>query len=235
MRATFPVVMIAILTILPATGDAKDSAPPLLIPAENFDPSVLLAPPPTPGSRIGKWELEGLHRIEATRTPAEFARAKHDDETKDVSIFADAMGPGFDMTKLPATKALIDLVRAEEQAAAGRAKEHFRRSRPWIVDPSLRVCSSDDGPQSSYPSGHTTMGYAMAEILARLAPRKAPAILARAADYAENRLVCGMHFPTDIAAGEELGTVVAERLMQQPAFLQRMALAQAELANAGLN
>ena len=34
--------------------------------------------------------------------------------------------------------------------------------------------------------------------------------MARAADYAENRLVCGMHRRRDIQAGQVLGTVVAE-------------------------
>jgi hypothetical protein len=84
------------------------------------------------------------------------------------------MGPGFDLDRLPANRALFHTVREEEKVAADRAKDHFKRNRPWIADPTLHACATDDEPQSSHPSGHTTMGYAMASILARLMPSRAP-------------------------------------------------------------
>ena len=87
-----------------------------------------------------------------------------------------------------------------------------------IVDPSLASCSKEDAPQSSYPSGHATMGFSMGVVLASLIPEKAQLILRRATEYAENRLVCGMHFRRDIQAGQTLGTVIATELMQSPSF-----------------
>lgn len=224
----------AATAILATASYAKGSEPAPLIPVSAFDPALLLAPPPTPQSDAGAWELGTLHAIEATRSPAAFARAKHDDETKDATIFNQALGAGIDIRAMPDTWALMDLVRAEEKAVANEAKDHFRRTRPWIIDPSLHVCATDDGPQTSYPSGHTTMGYAMGEILARLAPGKAPAILARSAGYAQNRLVCGMHFSSDIAAGQVLATVIVERLMQNPAFLKAFGRAKTEMEKNGL-
>ena len=207
---------------------------PLLLNEDNFDPALLLPPPPADDSAAGKAELAELHRIDQTRDPADVARAKTDDAVKNATIFAEAVGPGFDLDKLPATAALFKTVRAEEKAAADRAKDHFLRKRPWIVDPSLHSCSTDDEPQSSYPSGHTTMGYSMASILARLIPAKAPAILARAASYAHSRLVCEVHFPGDVVAGQAYGMMVAERLMQIPAFRAQYDAAAAELAAAHL-
>ena len=66
-------------------------------------------------------------------------------------------------------------------------------------------------------------------VLASLMPDKAQAILERAREYAENRLVCGMHFRSDIMAGQDLGTIVAVRLMQDPRFASEMDAARAEL------
>ncbi|MDE2182594.1 MAG: phosphatase PAP2 family protein [Alphaproteobacteria bacterium] len=192
----------------------------------------LLPAPPADGSPAAKAEMDELHRIEATRTPDQFAKALADDRDEDITAFYGVMGRGFDLKQLPKTARLFADVKAEEKAAAKLAKNTFRRKRPWIVDPALKTCASDDAPLSSYPSGHSTMGYAMATVLAALAPEKAPAIMARARQFAENRLVCSMHFRSDIAAGQVLGTVVAVELMHKPAFMTEFEAARAELITA---
>ena len=231
MRRTL--LLAAATLALVAAKSAPNAAP--LLDATNFDPAELIPPAPQDDTVLGRAELAQLHIIDRTRTPAEVEHAKADGEVKNVTIFAAAMGPGFDLDRLPATKALFQLVRAEEKAAADRAKDHFRRNRPWITDPTLHPCSTDDEPQSSYPSGHTSMGYAMGAILARLAPSKAPAILARAADYAHSRLVCEVHFPGDVAAGQAYGMMIAERLMEQASFRTKFAAAAVELKSTGLS
>lgn len=227
---------ILLATVAALTLGAASPPPPapLLLNAANLDPALLLPPAPLPDSAVGHAELEQLHHMDASRTPAEVERARADDAVKDVTIFAAAMGPGFALDRLPETQALFHIVRAEEKAAADRAKTHFLRSRPWIVDATLHPCSTADEPQSSYPSGHATMGYAMAAILAQLAPDKAPAILARAADYANARLVCEVHFRSDVAAGQAYGMMIAERLMEQPEFRRHFDAAAAELKAAEL-
>lgn len=200
----------------------------------DLNPSLILPPPPAAGSPQAAAELAELRWIDANRTPEQFAAAKHDDETKSVAAFADVMGPGFDLARLPATAHMFDIVRATEKAVADRGKAYFLRDRPWIVDPALHNCGRDDEPKSSYPSGHTTMGYSMGGVLARLAPEKAQAVLARSASYGQNRIVCQYHFRSDVAAGEALGLVIAERLMADPTFRPAYDDARRELVAAGL-
>ncbi len=231
MRRAF-LLAAAALTLVAAKHAPQER---LLLSDANFDPAQLLPPAPIDAGAVGQAELAQLHVIDRTRTPDEVAHARADGAVKNVTIFAAAMGPGFDLDRLPATKALFQTVRAEEKAAADRAKDHFRRNRPWITDPTLHPCATDDEPQSSYPSGHTSMGYAMGAILARLAPSKAPAILARAADYAHSRLVCEVHFPGDVVAGQTFGMLIAERLMEQPAFEAQFEAAAKELKAAGIS
>jgi acid phosphatase (class A) len=193
------------------------------------NPAMLLPPPPPDGSPEAKVEMDELHRLEKARSAAEYAHAKQDGETENVTAFADVMGPGFELKQLPKTAALFADLRNEEKHAATLAKNHFRRNRPWIIDPSLKTCERGDKPQSSYPSGHATMGYSFAVVLAALAPEKAQAILARASDYAESRLVCAMHYRRDIVAGQALGTAVAVEVMTLPAFKAEFDAARDEL------
>lgn len=215
--------------ILAGSAQAAEPAKPGFLIASELDASRLLPPPPVEGSAAARAELADLHAMEGARTPQTLAHAKSDDVTKDASIFAAAMGPGFDLKALPATAKLMAEVRKEEKIAADGAKAYFQRKRPWIVDASLQSCSREDEPLSSYPSGHATMGYSMAVVLADLAPDKAQALLARAADYADSRLVCGMHFRADIVAGQALGTTVGIELLHSAAFRADRDAAQAEL------
>jgi acid phosphatase (class A) len=231
MRRLIPVwfcVSVLALCVVPAT------AAPFLLSPSDYDPKSLLPPPPQEGSQAAIAELAELDRIQSQRSPEEFARADHDFRTRDGSIFAAAIGPTFVLSKLPATARLLQNVQNEEDAAASVAKDYFGRTRPWIVDPSLNSCSKEDPPQSAYPSGHSTMAYAMAVVLASLLPEKAPAIMARAADYAENRLVCGMHRRRDIQSGQVLGTVVAELLLRKPRFRKKFEAARSELRAAAI-
>jgi acid phosphatase (class A) len=210
-----------------AAADAPAMTP--LIPASQFDPALLLPPPPPDGSPAAQAELAELHAIASARTADEYAAAKKDDGDEKPDAFSAVMGTGFDLKALPQTAMLLAEVQTEEKAVAKRAKDYFKRNRPWIADATLTEKCGTADPQSSYPSGHTTMGYSVAVVLAALAPEKSTIIMTRASQFAENRLVCSMHFRRDIMAGEALGTVIGYALLQNAVFQQQFALAKAEL------
>jgi acid phosphatase (class A) len=217
-----------------AFGAFPADAVPAILSFSDYDPKILLPPPPLEESQAAKAELAELDDIQSRRSQEDFARADRDFRTRDGSIFAEAIGPAFVLAKLPKTARMLEQVREEEEAAGSVAKDYFRRTRPWIVDPSLNSCSKADAPQSSYPSGHSTMAYAMGVVLSSLLPEKAQAIMSRAADYAENRLVCGMHRRRDIQSGQVLGTVVAELLLRNPHFRVEYVAAKRELQAAAI-
>lgn len=231
-------LLIAATSLLAVGATAKDTAKApkevSLLTAADIDPATFLPPPPVAGSIQAKAELAELHAIETDRTAADVAAARSDSETKNATIFAEAIGPGFDLARLPATQRLMAAVRAAEKDAANRGKDEFKRPRPWIIDDKLKTCERSDEPLSSYPSGHTTMAFSMGATLARLVPGKAQPIMARAARYGQSRIVCEQHWRSDVTAGEALGIIVAERLMTKPAFATQFAAAQAELAAAGI-
>lgn len=191
----------------------------------------LLPPPPAAGSPKAQAELDELRHLQATSTPEQLSAAAYDDKHEDGTIFAGLLGPAFDIAKLPKTQAMLTVVSKAEDEITKEPKAFFHRDRPWIVDPAIKTCTEHKpGPAAnSYPSGHATIGFAMAEVMAALVPDKAQDLLARATLFAENRLVCGYHFRSDLVAGQELGTVLALQLMARPDFKAQMASSQREL------
>ena len=221
---------IVCLSLLIAFAPLSASAKPLV----TIDPARLLPPPPADGSPAQKAELSEVEQAVSARTPEMLAQAKADDALENPTIYRSVLGDGFDLDKLPATAKLFDDVMSTQRAAANDAKKFFQRNRPWVADPSLATCGPRGGDRTSYPSGHATMGYSTGVILAALIPEKAQAILTRASAYAENRIVCGMHFRRDIVAGEVLGTTVATALIRDPAFKPEFDAAEQELKAAHL-
>jgi hypothetical protein len=72
----------------------------------------------------------------------------------------------------------------------------------------------------SFPSGHTTYGYTGALLLALLTPERYREMIARGAEYGEDRIVVGAHYATDVLAGRTLATYdVAHLLANDPAYL----------------
>jgi hypothetical protein len=215
---------------------SKDADPGLIKPSAMFDPVNYLPPPPAAGSPRALAEMAEIKRYQANATPAERAAAAADDGHEDGSIFAVALGAGWDLAKLPATDRLVREIIASEGAFSKIGKVEFHRDRPWLVDASVQTCvphkPSED--HASYPSGHATIGFGLGIVLANLMPDHAQAILARSAQFAENRMVCGFHFRSDIVAGQQMGTILAIRLMQNPQFQSDMAAAEAELQAAHL-
>lgn len=209
--------------MMPCSADTQVAPAP-------HSPELILPSPPADTSAAQKRELDEIRQSQAGMTDADFAQAAADDKTEDATIFNAVLG--IDLKTLPKTWALFTLVRNEEKAAAKLAKNHFLRNRPWVIDSALKTCTRGDAPQSSYPSGHSTMGFSMAVILASMVPEKAPAILDRAKAYAENRIVCGVHYRSDIVAGQALGTAVAEQLLADTTFKSEFQSATAELQSA---
>jgi len=203
----------------------------LLTPSE-VDASRFLPPPPKAGSVDEQAEFQELKAIAARSTPQEVAAAAHDAKDETPDIFNPAVG--FDVTTRPETFKLLKMVAEEEDGDSKIAKAFFHRPRPYSVDASIKTCEpvKPGKAPNSYPSGHASLAFSMGVVLASLVPEKSQAVLARASDYAEHRLVCGVHYRSDIVAGQQFGTILALRLMQNPAFRAQMDLAKAELAAA---
>lgn len=191
---------------------------------------TLLAPPPAAGSARQQDDLAAVLKVQSSRTPEEVERARAD-VAKSVFRFADVLGPAFNEADLPKTAALFKAAGENATLVAKSGKQYFNRARPFVssgeVHPTVPAKQGD--AYDSYPSGHATFGYMCAILLAQMVPEKRDALFARGREYGENRVVDGVHYPSDVEAGRIDGTLVAAALLTNPTFQTALAAAKAEV------
>ena len=203
---------------------------PLILPAGTFNPAQTLPAAPPDNSPEAVTERDYIKAAYRDATPAQREAAKVDAANESVRLFADVL-PGFDLDKLPATKALFKTVRKNENIQTGIFKNYFNRQRPYQVDNSISPClpPKNFDINASDPSGHTTMAFSSAIILANLLPDYAPAIMRRAEQYGRHRIVCGAHHPFDVRSGQVLGTLIGAALLKSPELQPQLDAARTEL------
>jgi acid phosphatase (class A) len=239
MKRIFAVWMCAWALFAAASGSQaqtmKPAKPAAVAPkvAYYFDPMVLDLPdlipnPPTVDSTANQAELTELHQIEGARTPAQVAAAKADEDEEDMFAYKNVLGAAFNPDALPITAELGVHVKNEQSVAGAALKTVFARPRPYQTDKTLHPACALTEAANSYPSGHALTGYLEGLTLAEIVPEKRTEILARADDYAHNRLVCGVHYPSDIEASRRVAYMMFGYMMASPRFQRDLAAAKAE-------
>ena len=101
--------------------------------------------------------------------------------------------------------------------------EVFRRPRPVVPHPEDATCRPDLAKKfdrfASYPSGHTTMAWALALALTSVAPGDPVPVLKLGYSAGDSRAICGAHWQSDVEAGRELAAAVFARIMGDPDYL----------------
>ena len=190
----------------------------------HFDSTRFLAPPPD--SRATKREIEEMLVLQHNRTPQQVIQTIAD-VRQNVLMFADVMGPQFTRANLTATIKLFDKLYQTESAINKQAKEKWKRVRPSSAD--KRLTPSTFYKSYSYPSGHATYAYLAGIVLADLMPQMREQIYDRAYAFGENRVIGGVHYPSDVEAGRRLASMIAVLIQQNPDFQRDVAAARAEL------
>jgi acid phosphatase (class A) len=205
-------------TALPDTLRILPSPPAHNGPLDLADRAAFANTRPLKGSP--RWEI-------ATNDVAEGAAAV-------LENFACVLGTRLDQARVPAVINLLERARLDLAHATRAPKVHYRRLRPFVGN-EAPICVQRTQALTdsfSYPSGHATQGWAYALILAALVPEKATAILVRGRAYGESRVVCGVHWLSDVIAGRLTGASVFAALMGDPTFRADLEKARAELHTA---
>jgi acid phosphatase (class A) len=193
---------------------------------------ALFAPPPARGSLQERRELDVLLALQRARTPSEVAAAQADRKTE-ISRFAGALGMDEpEMSRLPHLRHLAESVEDAVRPYVRAAKDHFRRLRPQEVEPAMQPCIGNVKGDLSYPSGHANYGYVMGYLLSDMVPERRTQLQTRAAEFARQRMVCGVHFPSDIDAGRIGAVWLVNELRRNPQFTSDRRAAAQELRTA---
>jgi acid phosphatase (class A) len=176
--------------------------------------------------------------FKATRSLQDSPRwklAQNDDKLSIATLLADfscSMGVTLTTENAPVLAGLLARVATDASAATGPAKDFFHRKRPFLVDqgPVCIAISPAFEKSFDYPSGHTTLGWAVGLILAEIDPAHASPILTRARAFGESRVVCGVHNASAVDAGRVAGASLVAALHSNATFRVDFEKAHAELA-----
>jgi membrane-associated phospholipid phosphatase len=107
---------------------------------------------------------------------------------------------------------LLGVAMYDATIAAWDSKFTWNRARPAETDPSIRPRITT--PRSpSYPSEHAVVAGAAATVLGYLFPAEAEAFQHLAEEAGRSRLTAGVHYPSDVIDGLELGRAVGRKIV----------------------
>jgi len=194
-----------------------------------MDIATLMPPPPVKDSPEDKADLKAVTDAQAQATDARKAQTVVDSDESIFVVFGQQLGDKFQPAALPHTTEFFARIGASEDDTLDAAKPVFGRLRPWMGHPEAVKAFAKPSKSGSYPSGHTTRVALYAIIMSALVPEKQREFWLRAADYAQSRVIGGMHYPSDIESGWRAGTAMAAVMMAQPGFRADLEAARVEL------
>lgn len=198
--------------------------------------AALLPPPPTAGSTALALDKEVNRKCLALRNTPRWKLATEDADLRfphAAGTFSCALNAPITEQDTPRLYLLLRRVMIDAAMSTARAKGQYRRPRPFLVN-KRPTCTPDEErhlmKSGSYPSGHTAIGWAWALVLCEIAPEQTEAILARGRAFGESRMVCNVHWQSDVIEGRFMGAAVVARLHADPQFCADVEAARAELA-----
>ena len=203
-----------------------------------IDSLTLLPPPPPAGSpeqgaddaaRLAARPLQGTARWQLASRDAElmFPAA--------AATFACALGIAVNPETTPHLNMLLRRTYVDAGLATYKAKDKYARARPFVAGndptctPKEEAMLRKDG---SYPSGHAALGWAWALVLIELAPDRADALARRGVNFGQSRVVCDVHWQSDVTAGRLVASAVVAQLHANQDFTAQLGAARKEIAAA---
>lgn len=205
--------------------------------ANPLDGKTILGPPPAADSPHGKADRALYDDTRSLEGSARWKTAVQDNDLWGggaLKRFSCAAGVDISERQTPATLRMLHRIELDVRTVGTPAKDAYGRVRPAIGNDKPICVPREDWMKtnSSYPSGHSMTAWSWALILAELVPAKADAVLTVGRESGESRMICGVHFISDVEAGRTLGSAMVARLHADPAFATDLARAKREMAAA---
>jgi acid phosphatase (class A) len=235
-------LLAACATPLPTTNPADLKSPrPGFVPGYLanktwVDSLALLPTPPAAGSAAQAADEAAFRATRALKDGPRWALAARDAELrfpKAADAFSCALGVPIAAETSPHLTMLLRRSLADAGLATYRAKDAYVRARPFmagndaICTPAEEAALRKDG---SYPSGHAAIGWAWGLVLTEVAPDRADALAQRGRAFGDSRVVCGVHWQSDVEAGRLVAAAVVAQLHANADFLAQLGAARGELA-----
>lgn len=185
-------------------------------------------PPPAPGSKEDEADLAALDQIQKTRTSAE-CEAATGEVKPDFENFFGHMSPFVKPTPEKVDE-IFWFLRSDTARTISRIKKHFNRERPFVRDAKrFQPCVKEEFGKS-YPSGHAAIARMYARVLGLLDPSRRAEYEKHAKQSGWNRVIGGVHHPSDVVLGARLADEIFEEMRKTQKFQEDMKVLRAYLA-----
>lgn len=199
------------------------------------DSLALIPPPPTAGSTSFALDEEISQKSIALQGSPRWKLAAEDANLmfpQAAAAFSCALNAPITEQDTPQLYMLMRRTFADARLSTYTAKNHYQRTRPFVVNKEA-TCTPEAEKHlmknGSYPSGHTSLGWAWALILSEISPEHTDAILARGWAFGQSRVICNVHWQSDVMMGRIVGAATVARLHSDPAFRTAIEAAKDEL------
>lgn len=172
--------------------------------------------PPAAGSEEQKHDEQELLKLQGKRTKKDCARARAEVYVNLAAFFGGA-GGNLSEAEVKALDPFFAKVRNDADYYIQILKREFPRKRPHLYVAGLSPCVPKE-VTGAFPSGHATLARLFALILGDFFPERKTALFSRAEQLALDRVISGMHHPTDIEAGKRLADLVYNALKRSRGF-----------------
>lgn len=208
-------LFLAISLSLPTICFAKDDAFKYLD-EESFSAEKDFNPAPAVDSKITVRDLEIILKYQDNRTEEDCIRAKSEVSVSVETFFGQPNGTLSDEQSKYLTPFLEKVLKDAKYFVRG-AKEFYKRPRPFVSFPQIKPCV-DKEISLSYPSGHSTIAFVWGDLLEEVFPESKTLIHSRAQQIADDRVIGGVHYPSDIAESRVFATKFVTKIKASPKF-----------------
>eukprot|EP00931_Biecheleriopsis_adriatica_P074197 TRINITY_DN48313_c0_g1_i1.p1 TRINITY_DN48313_c0_g1~~TRINITY_DN48313_c0_g1_i1.p1 ORF type:complete len:276 (+),score=42.43 TRINITY_DN48313_c0_g1_i1:85-912(+) len=190
-----------------AEGSAFDKPP--LLNSSDFD--SLLLPAPDLNGTIE--DLAILKFSQESRSPETVISQWAFLSNNHIFAYNAAIGANLEKEAPTFSKCITTFYKESVKDVKNHFKNKIQRLRPFLSHPDLKPCIPEESGYS-YPSGHATFYGLTAELLTAFYPDLEERLkqVGSAGVYA--RVIGGVHYPSDVEAGRQLGRSAAEQIMK---------------------
>ena len=233
-RNLWLVLLLAVALQAAAQGKSKSDKPqPFLSKKEVPNHLLYLPAPPATDSPAFYNDIYYHQWGKVQRETPRAIQAALDESQWTSKSFSGPAGFIIDPDVCPEIFQLVEGAMKDAGNANREAKKYYKRTRPFVFfnEPSLVAEKDSEYAESySYPSGHSARGWVYALTLALVVPDSTEALILRAQEFAQNRIICGRHWKSDTDTALIEATAIMSRLMSNEAFLAQLARARREYA-----
>lgn len=171
---------------------------------------------PKEGSNEQRFDELEIRRQQKLRTAKDCERAESEVKVTLKSFYGLPYG-ALDDQQIEKLTPFFENIRTEAGPYIGQVKNSFSRTRPYVYLKNVNPCIQKE-KSLAYPSGHATLAALYGDVLINLFPEKTAQIRARQNQIGRDRILAGVHHPTDVKSGMTLGSALYTELLKSENF-----------------